>query len=57
MEKFVLYIFITITGIIGAYIPALFGQDAFGGWSIFGSTVGGIIGIVIYFQMKKAGYF
>lgn len=57
MEKIVLYILITITGAIGAYIPVLFGVDAFSGWSIFGSTVGGVIGIVIYYQAKKAGYF
>lgn len=57
MEKTVLYIFIAITGAIGAYVPTLLGQDSFGGWSIFGSTVGGVVGIVVYFQMKKAGYF
>lgn len=57
MEKFVLYIFIGITGAIGAYIPTFLGQSAFGGWSIFGSTLGGIVGIVVYFKMKQAGYF
>lgn len=49
-------VIITITGAIGGYIPTLFGADALSGWGIFGSTVGGIVGIIAYFQAKKAGY-
>jgi hypothetical protein len=56
MEKILIYILILIGGGIGGYVPTLFGASAFGGWSILGSTVGGILGIVVYFQAKKAGY-
>lgn len=51
------YIIIAVTGGIGGYIPVLFGANPFGGWSIFGSLVGGIAGIVIFYKMKQAGYF
>lgn len=57
MEKTVVYIIIAITGSIGGYIPVLFGADPFGGWSILGSGIGGIVGIVVFYQAKKAGYF
>lgn len=57
MEKTLIYIVIGITGAIGGYVPVLFGADPFGGWSIFGSVVGGIAGIVIFYKMKQAGYF
>lgn len=36
----------TVFGIVGAYVPALFGDnDMFGGWSILGGFIGGIFGI------------
>lgn len=57
MEKALVYIIIAITGGIGGYIPVLFGADPFDGWSIFGSLVGGLVGIVIFYKAKKAGYF
>ena len=57
MEKMLVYIIIAVTGGIGGYIPVLFGANPFGGWSIFGSLVGGIAGIVIFYKMKQAGYF
>ncbi|MDO8266094.1 MAG: hypothetical protein Q7T41_04100 [Candidatus Saccharibacteria bacterium] len=47
MNKTVMYIFITIGGGIGGYLPVLFGDSSmFSGWSVLGSTVGGILGIL-----------
>ena len=46
MNKTVIYICITIFGGIGGYIPVLLGDSSmFSGWSILGSTLGGIFGI------------
>jgi len=47
MEKKVVYIFVGIGGTVGGYLPVIFGASAFSGWSIVGSTIGGIIGIVL----------
>ena len=46
MNKTILYTCITIFGGIGGYLPTVFGDSSmFSGWSILGSTVGGVIGI------------
>ena len=45
MNKMIMYIFITIVGGIGAYVPVLFGADGFSIWSVIGSTIGGLAGI------------
>lgn len=46
MNKKVLLLGAIIGGVLGAYIPVwLFGVSGFSGWSILGSTVGGIAGI------------
>jgi hypothetical protein len=46
MNKKALLLSATVFGIIGAYIPFLFGDtDPLGGWSIFGGFAGGIFGI------------
>lgn len=45
MKQFAL-IGAAVFGIIGAYVPVLFGDtDMLSGWSILGSTVGGFVGI------------
>ena len=53
MEKSVQYLLITIGGGIGAYLPTLFGQSSFGGWSIIGSLVGGFIAIYFIFKLNN----
>ncbi len=45
MNKTVLYLFISIGGAVGGYVPVLLGADAFSPWAILGSTIGGIVGI------------
>ena len=53
MEKLTMYIIIGIAMTIGGYIPVLFGQSAFGGWSLLGTVIGGIAGIYIYIKMSS----
>jgi hypothetical protein len=52
MNKTVMYIFVTIGGMVGAYFPSLFGADGFSAWAILGSTIGGLVGI--YLAVKLA---
>ncbi|MBP6962662.1 hypothetical protein KBB49_03950 [Candidatus Saccharibacteria bacterium] len=48
MNKTMLYLFITIGGGIGGYLPVLLGDSSmFSGWSILGSTIGSIVGIFV----------
>ena len=39
----------------GGYVPVLFGQSALGGWSILGTVLGGIVGIVVYAKLRNDG--
>ncbi len=44
----------TIGGIVGAYIPSLFGDtDLFSAWSILTSTIGGLVGIWLGYLLAK----
>lgn len=44
----------TVFGIIGAYIPALFGDtEMLSGWSILGGTIGGFFGIWVGVKLYK----
>lgn len=56
MTKLVMYIIIGVTTTVGGWIPTLFGSSWFGGWSILGTLIGGIVGIVIYYKIRQAGY-
>ncbi|MGB2786845.1 MAG: hypothetical protein WBB94_00490 [Candidatus Saccharimonadaceae bacterium] len=56
MTKIPMYIILTVAMSLGGYIPTLFGESAFGGWSILGTMTGGFIGIVIYAKLRKSGY-
>lgn len=51
-----MYLVIGIFMSAGGYLPVLFGQSAFGGWSILGTLLGGIAGIYIYFKLRQSGY-
>jgi uncharacterized membrane protein YsdA (DUF1294 family) len=54
MNKKVILLFATIFGIVGAYIPVLFGDsDPLSGWSILGSLIGGIFGIWLGVVVSK----
>lgn len=56
MAKLPMYLILAVFMTLGSFIPTLFGQSMFGGWSIFGTLVGGIIGIFVYWKVKQAGY-
>jgi len=43
--KTMVWIGLFVGSSIGGYLPSLFGAGAFSGWSIFGSTLGGVVGI------------
>jgi hypothetical protein len=56
MSKAVMYIIITITTVIGGWLPTLWGASMLDISSIFGSVVGGFAGIIIYWKMRQVGY-
>ena len=45
MNKGLIYLFISIGGFIGSYIPVLLGQSAFSLISIIGGGIGAIAGL------------
>lgn len=47
MDKKAVYLGATVGGAIGGYLPMLFGDNGFSFWSILGSTIGGIGGIIL----------
>lgn len=52
--KRLLVFFATVFGILGGYIPALFGDsNFFDGWGILGGLVGGIFGIWLGVYLAK----
>lgn len=54
MNKKVLLLMATLGGIVGGYLPVLFGDsDPFSGWSILGGVVGGIVGIWLGVVLSK----
>jgi hypothetical protein len=50
-----IWIFITIGGGIGGYLPVLFGDSGFGGWSILGTLIGSFIGIWVWKRLDLEG--
>lgn len=54
MSKSLLMLFATIGGLIGGYIPVLFGDnELLDGWSILGGLVGGLFGIWVGVVVSK----
>lgn len=48
MNKKLIVFFAGVGGLIGGYVPVLFGDtNMLDGWTVLGSTVGGIIGIIV----------
>lgn len=45
MKKATVYLILSITTGIGAWIAVLLGADTLGGWSLLGSFIGGIVGV------------
>lgn len=52
MNKGLILLVSGATGAVGGYLPTLFGASGFGGWSILGAFVGGIVGIWIGFKLS-----
>jgi outer membrane lipoprotein SlyB len=42
-----------IGGVVGSYVPTLFGDSLLGGWSILGRVVGGLVGIWLAVWISK----
>lgn len=54
MNKGLLTLMAGIFGLVGSYIPVLFGDnDLLGGWSIFGGVVGGLFGIWVGVKLAQ----
>ncbi len=51
-----MYLILGVFMTIGSYVPTLFGQSMFGGWSIFGTLIGGMVGVFVYWKAREAGY-
>ena len=47
MEKKIIYVFIAFFGVLGAYLPVIFGASGLSGWSLIGGIVGSFIGLII----------
>lgn len=52
--KSLIWIFMTIGGTVGAYIPLLWGGSAFSMSSVFFSGIGGIGGIWLGYKLGRA---
>ena len=55
MSKLPMYIIMSVTMGVGAYVPVLFGASALGLISILGSVIGGVVGIVLYVYLRNSG--
>ncbi len=54
MNKVLIFAGATIGGVAGAYVPQLFGDtQLLSGWSILGSTIGGLVGIWLGYKLAK----
>jgi uncharacterized membrane protein YfcA len=54
MNKRVILIFATVLSVVGAYIPALFGDgDLLDVWSILGGLIGGLFGVWLGVKASK----
>lgn len=54
MNKTVLLFFASVFGLLGGYIPFLFGdKDLLGGWSILMGLIGGLFGIWLGVWVSK----
>lgn len=42
-----------IGGVIGGYIPSLWGADLLSGWGILLSTLGGFAGVWVTYRLSK----
>ena len=52
MNKGLIMLMSGVGGAIGSYIPVIFGASGFGGWSVLGAFVGGLVGIYVGVKMN-----
>lgn len=55
MSKLPMYVIMSIFMAAGGYLPVVFGQSALGGWSVLGTVLGGIVGIIAYAKLRSNG--
>ncbi|MEI6054205.1 MAG: hypothetical protein WCQ49_02425 [Candidatus Saccharibacteria bacterium] len=53
MNKTIILFFVLVFGLIGGYLPTIFGEDIFSLWGILGSTIGGFFGIWLGYLLSK----
>lgn len=53
MNKTIMYISITIGGLVGGWLGSLLDSNGFGLWSIALSTVGGILSIWVAYKISQ----
>lgn len=53
MSKKAVWLGAGIGGVIGGYIPALWGAGMFSAWSVILSTVGGVAGIYAVYKLYQ----
>jgi hypothetical protein len=51
MSKGLVYLLIFVGGVIGSYVPVIFGQSAFSAVSIIGGVIGSLAGIWAAFKL------
>ena len=54
MNKGVITLCASAGGVVGGYLPVLFGSSSLGGWSLLGAFVGGLAGIYVGFKISQA---
>lgn len=52
-SKKLIWLCVAIGSTIGSYIPALWGDSFFSGWSILLTAVGGLLGIWIGYKLSN----
>ncbi len=52
-SKTILYLGATVGGLIGGYLPSLWGAGALSGWSVFLGMIGGIAGLLLAHRLTR----
>lgn len=53
MNKPLLLLMITLGGLVGGWLPSLFGADGFSLWAIVGSGIGSVVGIFVAYKISN----
>lgn len=48
-----MWMLVTVFGVIGGYLPIILGSDGLSVWSVIGSTIGGIVGIAVAYKISN----